>query len=363
MRQLPENVSLYPGSREEAQLRADRIKLFTAELDELEKSGILCLSDQQRDAVSAYHGETLKRLAGEFDIDTSQTARQMSMGMRIISFLGAIALSAAVFFFFYRFWGLFTVLQQVVILVVAPLAALAGVEFAARREKTLYFASLTSLVAFTAFILDLSMLGRIFSITPSQNAFLAWGAFSLILAYTYRLRLILVAGLICLLGYLTATMGAWSGIYWLSFGERPENFLAAGLLICGAAFLPIHGKTAFAPVYRMFGLLVAMIAVLVLSHWGMGSYLTLLPEQVENIYQVLGFTLSALAILFGIKKRWPGITNLGSTFFVIFLYTKFYDWWWEWMPKYLFFLLLGLIALLLLFILKRLRVLVKEMAP
>ncbi len=31
--------------------------------------------------------------------------------------------------------------------------------------------------------------------------------------------------------------------------------------------------------------------------------------------------------------------NTGNVFFTIFLYTKFYDWWWDWMPKYLFFLL------------------------
>ena len=66
-----------------------------------------------------------------------------------------------------------------------------------------------------------------------------------------------------LLGYLTATMGTWSGIYWLSFGERPENFLAAGLLIFAVAFISFHGKSEFAPVYRIFGLLVVLIAVLV----------------------------------------------------------------------------------------------------
>jgi len=40
---------------------------------------------------------------------------------------------------------------------------------------------------------------------------------------------------------------------------------------------------------------------------------------------------------------------------VIFLYTKFYDWWWEIMPKYLFFLVIGLSAVLLLVVFKRLR--------
>ncbi len=70
------------GSKEEAQRRADRIRLFELEMAELEKDGVLSLSDQQRQAVSAHHAETLKQLAGQFDIDTSQATRQMSMGMR-----------------------------------------------------------------------------------------------------------------------------------------------------------------------------------------------------------------------------------------------------------------------------------------
>ena len=47
--------------------------------------------------------------------------------------------------------------------------------------------------------------------------------------------------------------------------------------------------------------------------------------------------------------------NTGLSFFVIFLYTKLFDWWWESMPKYLFFLVLGLSAVLILLVLRRLR--------
>ena len=46
---------------------------------------------------------------------------------------------------------------------------------------------------------------------------------------------------------------------------------------------------------------------------------------------------------------------MGITFFVIFLYTKFFDWWWDALPKWLFFLLLALSAILILLVLKRLR--------
>lgn len=359
----PGNGSTLPGSKSEAQQRADRIQSFDQELACLEKGGILRLTHEQRDAVAAYHADLLKEFALHFDIDTSTTARQMSMGMRIVSFLGALAFSAAVFFFFYRYWGLFSTSVQSTILVAAPLLILSGVEFAARRERTLYFASLISLVAFAAFVLDLSMLGQIFSITPSQNAFLVWGVFALLIAYTYHLRLMLVAGLACLMGYLAASMGTWSGMYWLSFGERPENFIVAGALIFAAAFVPQRRYAEFLPSYRIFGLLALFIAILVLSHWGMGSYLPLPPKQIENGYQISGFILAGLVIWLGIRRSWHGVVNLGSTFFVIFLYTKFYDWWWEWLPKYLFFLVLGGIAVGLLFVLRRMRSLIREVTP
>lgn len=350
-------------SKSGAQRRGDRIQAFRAELEQVEAEGVLTLSDEQRARLAAYHGGLLNDLATRFDIDTSATARQMSTGMRIVSFLGALALSAAVFFFFHRFWGLFSTPAQVAILVAAPLLLLGGVEIAARRERTLYFSSLMSLVAFAAFVLDLSMLGRIFSITPSQNAFLAWGALALILAYGYQLRLILVAGLLCIMGYLAATVGTWCGLYWLSFGQRPENFIAAGLLIFVAALLPHRSHGEFPPVLRTFGLLSVFIAVLILSHWGAGSYLPLPAGQIENGYQLAGFLLAAGVIWLGIGRGWPGLVNLGSSFFVIFLYTKFFDWWWEWMPKYIFFLLLGAVAVALLFLLRKMRTLMREVPP
>jgi uncharacterized membrane protein len=80
------------------------------------------------------------------------------------------------------------------------------------------------------------------------------------------------------------------------------------------------------------------------------------------VYQSAGFIISGLILWLGIRKQWPAITNLGSTFFTIFLYTKLYDWWWEWMPKYIFFLIIGIVANLLLLMLKRLRLMSRKEA-
>jgi len=111
----------------------------------------------------------------------------------------------------------------------------------------------------------------------------------------------------------------------------------------------------FAPLYRVFGLLCLFLPMLVLSHWAHGSYLDLDTDIIEGGYQVAGFAGSALVIWLGARRGWGETINTGIVFFVIFLYTKFYQWWWEIMPKYLFFLVVGLTAVLILLILKRLR--------
>ena len=350
-------------NKNEAQERADRIRAFREELAQAETEKILVLTPDQGAQLTSYHNRLLDKLAGDFDVDTSGEQKQLSMGMRIISFLGAAAISAAVFFFFYRFWGVISTPMQVALLVAAPVLAALGIEFAKRRERTLYFAAIVGLVAFACFVLNLSMLGQIFNITPSQNAFLVWSAFAFILAYTYGIRILQVAGILSLLGWLAATVGTWKGCYWLSFGERPENFIIAGLPIFGLSFIKHKKHEDFPRYYRVFGLLVVFIAVLILANWGRISYLPFNIKAIEYSYQVIGFAASGLTIWIGIRNHWPGTVNLGSTFFTIFLYTKFYDWWWTWMPKYLFFLVLGLVAVLLLFILKRLRGTSREVAP
>lgn len=349
--------------KQSAQQRADQIRAFQAELQALRADGVLTLPDEAEARVRGYHDDLLRNLSSQFDVDTSHEQKRLSWGMRIASFLGALAISAAVFFFFYRFWGLLGTSVQVGILVAAPLIMTLVVEGVARREKTgLYFTSLAALVAFACFVLDLSVLGNIFNITPSENAFLVWAAYGLLLAYSYDLKLVLVAALTSLMGYLAAAVGTWSGVYWLSFGERPENFVLAGLLLFAGGLFVAGRRPAFAAIYRVYGLLAVFIAILILSNWGAGSYLPWSNDAIEGTYQTLGFIGSGLAIWLGIRRHWAGLANLGSTFFVIYLYTKLFDWWWDWMPKYLFFLLLGLIAIGLLLALKRLRSLTVEKA-
>ncbi len=343
-------------SRVEAQQRADEIRVFQRELERLERDRVVALDDVQRAAIECYHQELLARYGKAFDIDHDVRAKQLSLGMRVASFIGALALAASVFFLFYQFWGWFPTAGQVAILLLAALGALAATVYIQGRDESGYFTKLAALVAFVCFVLNIVMLGSIFNLTPTDNALLPWAAFALLLAYTCDLRLLLVAGILCIVSFISARTGTFGGLYWLHFGERPENFFPAALALFLVPQVVDHRRFAgFAATYRLFGVLTLLLPVLVLSHWGRGSYWDTDPDVIEGAYQVLGFALSAGVAWLGARRQWPEVTNSGITFFVIFLYTKFFDWWWDVMPKYLFFLVLGLTAVLFLFILRRLR--------
>jgi hypothetical protein len=342
-------------SKAEAQKRADRIEQFQAELATIEQENVTALNESQRAAIAGYHAQLMAQLSFTYDIDTGRREKQLSLGMKITSFLGALALAASVFFLFYQFWGRFATTTQVVILITAPFIGLCATLYAAYREKTGYFSKLLGLVSLAGFILNLSMLGQIYNITPSANAFLMWAVFAFILAYAADARLLLAAGIISFAAFLSAQAGSWGGCYWIYFGERPENFFPAAVVLFLVPLLPHHRFSGFAVTYRVFAMLLFFLPLLVLANWGTISYLHLTRDAVEIIYQVAGFVTSGAAIWLGIRKNWSEVVTTGNVFFTIFLYTKFYDWWWDWMPKYLFFLVIGLTAILMLLIFKRLR--------
>lgn len=339
-----------------AQQRADQIQAFNNEIKCLKDDDVLVLDDNQRTSISHYHASILETLTNQFDIDTNVKQKQLSTGMKIASFAGALALAASIFFLFYQFWGYLTTPVQVFILIAAPLSTLLLTHLISQRESTGYFTKLIAMVSFACLVLNLVMLGQIFNITPSDKALLVWAVYGFLLAYAFDIRLLLAVAILSLAAFIAARVGSWSGMYWIHTGERPENLLLPALIIFSVPmWFNQKNFSGFSPIYRVLGCILFLIPVLILSNWGGGSYLNFGHDFIEGFYQLVGFATSAALIALGIKKQWSDVINTGNVFFVLFLYTKLFDWWWEIMPKYLFFLVIALSSVLLLFIYKRLR--------
>jgi len=87
------------------QERADRLRNFSRELEALEREHVLELTPEQRVRLNAHVERTLRELAAQYDVDTTESQRQVSLGMRIASALGGLALCAAVVLFLARYMG------------------------------------------------------------------------------------------------------------------------------------------------------------------------------------------------------------------------------------------------------------------
>jgi len=151
------------------------------------------------------------------------------------------------------------------------------------------------------------------------------------------------------------------GYRWLDFGQRPELVALLALLIFCTRFAIQHrNHSDFPPVYRLAGAIVFFICVLSLAEWGIPSYLPFTPKNIERLYEFVGLLTSAGAIWMGIAHHWNGVVNTSATAFVMFLYMRLYHWWWEWMPRYLFFAAIGALGIVLVLAFKRIRLQISD---
>jgi hypothetical protein len=96
------------SSRSDAQRRVDDIRIFREELSRVEAEGALRLDDAQSTSLTTHHEALLAGLKAGFDVDRNAQSKQLSLGVRVASLVGALALAASLFFLFYNFWGYFS---------------------------------------------------------------------------------------------------------------------------------------------------------------------------------------------------------------------------------------------------------------
>lgn len=342
-------------SRDDAQNRVNRIRAFRAELAALKDAGASPLTAEQESQLADYHDRELRRLAAEFDIDRSDAAGQLSRGMRIVSFFGAVALTAAVYSLVERFWGRLDLREQAFLLAAFPLMALAGVELSARRERTLYVSSLFALVAFGTFWLAVGVLSWRLNTPVTPPLLWAGVVFGFGLALPYRFRIVLGLALVTLAVSLAATMLSIAGVEWPEIFSRFDLLLLAGFsLLVLVRPLAVLDR-GFAPVIRFVALAIALTALLFLSWSGSSSAVPLDARVVEALYQALMLVVCVGALWLAIRFRWNESVALVSVVFALFLLIRYVDWFWDLMPRYLFFLTLAALAFAWLAALGRLR--------
>lgn len=347
-----------------AQRRTERITLCRQELAQLAEEGGLLLTPEQRTGLEAHWQTVLEGFRGRFGIDATESARRFSWAMRLASVLGGAALLAAVVLFLHRVWGGLPGWAQVLILAAGPLPLLGGAEYAFRRGADLYYPALLSLMAGVVFCMEMSALGSIMNLSPSPHALLAWGSFALLTAYAYGLRLLLAAGLLLLAGYTAALGMSIAGNFWPSLLEEPQYWLPSAAALYAWPWLVRHRHWPhFEPVYRLCGAFAGLVALLILSQKAQVWGIRLGADAVAAVCQLAGIALGAGVVAHGLRLGSSPQVNLGAAGFVVFVYARLHAWLWDWMPKYLFFLLISLTALVLLLVFRRLRAGLSQGAP
>jgi len=303
-----------------------------------------------------HHYRVLADLVRDFDVDVDERGKHLSLGMRVISLVGAIAFGASLVLLVNRVWGLIALPAQVALLVAAPAAALVATAIIDARDRSGYFTSIAASFAFAGLVVDMSVLSDVLGLPGSPVGFLVWSLFALILAYGYRLRLPLAAGILSFGIFIATGIPYLKGDDWSAGIDRWEGFIPVGLAaLVLQGYATRRAQAGFAPVYRLLGLTFVFTPALLLSNKFQPGYLSGDAGTVAVGYQVVALVTSVGAIWIGIVRRWRDTVYMGGACFALLLYSKFVHWFWDWMPRYLFFLVVGAAAIGVMLILRRVR--------
>ncbi len=342
-------------SRLDAQRRADRIRAFREELDELRAEGVNPLSPEQEARLALHHDAVLEALAREFDVDRSTSAGHLSRGLRAASFFGACALVAAVALLVMRSWGGFSMPTQVTLLTMFPLAALGGIEVAARREKTLYVAGLFALAACGTAWVAVWMLPRLLDLPFSALLFWPGILFGAAVAMSYGFRLVWAVTLAALVVALAGAFFGAGGVPWTVAFERLEPIAVVAFAIALAAPRLAAAGEGFDGAARATGLVMGLVGLLLLSSIRGSSLLPFPPSVSLHVYQAFMLVVTVAWMAYAVARQESRTFTIATVFLGIFLFVRYADWFWDLVPGWAFFLVLAGLAFASIALLRRWR--------
>lgn len=336
--------------------RTRRILAFREELTALEAEGVVAPDDAALAPIRAHHDALLASISVREDVDLTRSEARLSTGMRIATVLGAAALSAAWGFFVAAAWDDLGRTARLALVAIPPILLTFGTAIAARRETSGYVANIVGTVAAIALGVNLAAIGVLYDLPDSRRLFLAVGTFAMLLAYGHGLAMPLLIGIAGLGGWLWSLAAIPQGRWWDGvFGQL--EFLA--LLGLGAMLMPAitrKGPPGFVMVWRTAGAIGVVSALLILGLSANASFFDgANDDMVEASYQLLGGAAFTVMVWQGLVRDRIELVRAGTVGLALLLMFRMVDWFWDWIPKWLFFLVVGAIAFGALLLLRRLR--------
>ena len=329
--------------------------------------------------------------------------RKLGRGVTLLINLGAIALGAGLLIFFASNWIEFGRGAKIASLLGLTLFFyVAGFELT--REGRGSFPKLGVALVFLGCVMfgtDIVLIALIYDLTAEHAwSLLIQGVAWLSIAYVVRSRLVLFLALVGVVAWFGAEVGYCWGGYWLYLG-RPFHFIGVGA--CMLAVGGLHawrGRRDFAAAWALVGLLLVYLSTLILSIFDVQKHVRLdtatagvvvwvlfaapyvlalaavtvihlrwqrttltdppvlvglfvlvlmtlasviaLTHQSRELWFILLLTvLTSAGIYLGIAWESPVFLNTSLVFFAVNLYTRFYEYFWDAMPKSLFFIVGG----------------------
>ncbi len=344
------------GTREAAQNRIDQIEIFGRELARLEAGQVIHLTESQVLAIAAYHREVIRELTARYDVDTSESGRQLSMSMRIVSVIGASLLGSSVFVTFYHFWAAFNVSTQTFLLWAAPASTFLFALFVRAHDRTGYFSRLSAALSYASFVLAVVFCHRCG--TPISVA----GVRTFL--HGFRLHS-------CVRDALSAAamrsprrrphlqccadrdIARWPMV---GFRGAARKLLSRRSHSIGCRVLfAQHRYVDFGTLYRLFGAATLLGVFLVLASWPSLSYLAYGPHAVSEGYKIGILAAGGSGIYIGVTRQQPEVGFLSSLAILFLIGLEAYDWLLPKLAVYQFFLIMSVLAIGALYVLKVVR--------
>ena len=346
------------SGRLSAQARADRIGAFREELAQLDGELGGVLDDAQRQRITRHHDTLLAELAHQYDVATTQSGRQLALGLRLASFLGALAICIAVVLFVNRFWGALGTATQVGLLDGGHGAGAGahGVRGPPRKDALLRRPRRPGGVRALRH-------GRRHGGDHLQPRAVAPGV-SALRGVRRRAGVRLRAPPPAADGARQRGPSGSRARWWCWAGTSGASSSSGGSRSCRRRWSRWRSASSRAPgsgrdsasSTGMFGLIFFFWIVLLYAAIGSGSVLPF--ATVVGRDRLPGRRVRrGRARRSGSASGGSGIdvTYTGVIAFAMLLFIKATDWWWDWMPRWLFFLVLGGMAVGVMLILKRVK--------